>query len=410
MRDGGVEKAGISDAELREAQRGFLLMLRRKRFSPQWIEENANDLLGQAASEYAEKLASGRPADNPPGWLINCAWRRAQNLLDSQRRKPRPSSLEDAFDLADEATPTPEAQTIDNDRRALLRKALGHLPDKERKLVALVYFEGFSIREAGRLLGWGKSAVDRHHRSAMERLHALVGGDRTVFSPATLLLAAWAALKGAGKRAVEVTTAPFRRAAGHLSELAGRIAPYSDTAGAAASSGAGRAAGYCAAGVLAVACGLGAAGVVGPETIGGAASVTPKIRSEHSDASRPAALPVPHPVPSSSARGQQAKAQPRQVSRSQSTPTVEASEPAPVQRSERRRTESAPAAPAATHNETEETFGIEESSSPSSAPAPARPAPAETAPAPAVPRSAPAESSKGGGGSGGSAVNEEFGL
>ena len=187
MKAGEVKGAtGVSDAELREATRGFTLMLRRKRFSPQWIEENVNDLIGQAATEYAQKLAVGQPADNAVGWLINCAWRRNQNLLDSHSRKPSQSSLDDAFQLADESTPSPEEQAIELDRQERLRKAMSCLPSKERELLALVYFEDCSIREAGRILDWGKSAADRHHGRAMKRLRALVGDDRTLLGEGSI--------------------------------------------------------------------------------------------------------------------------------------------------------------------------------------------------------------------------------
>ena len=135
------------------------------------------------------------------GWLLNCAYWRAQNLLDAETRKPRTASLDAVFHLADESTPTPEQQALDNDRQSRLREALSHLPGKERELLWLVYFEGMSIREAGRRLGWRKSAADRHHSAAMERMLALVG-DRALLSPAILGPAAWAAANGEGQRAL----------------------------------------------------------------------------------------------------------------------------------------------------------------------------------------------------------------
>src|SRR4051794_33556321 len=171
----------------------------RKKFSAVWIAENARDVLGQANMEYAEWLEDNPPARNPVGWLLNCAYRRAQNLLDSQTRKPSEASLEAVFHLADEATPSPEQQALDRDRHRRLREMLNFLPEKECALLALVYFEDHSIREAGRKVGWQKSAADRHHDRAMEKLRALVGDDRSLLSPATLGLAAWSVTKGEGQ-------------------------------------------------------------------------------------------------------------------------------------------------------------------------------------------------------------------
>jgi len=147
----------VSGRELRAAEEGFLRLLRCKRFSAAWIEENAADLFAQAQKEYAERLAAGRPADNPVGWLIVCAWQRAKNLLDSRRRRPHTASIEAEVDLADTSTPTPEQQVLDQDRVERLRKAMGYLIEEERRLLELSYFEGMSVREAGRELGWSKS-------------------------------------------------------------------------------------------------------------------------------------------------------------------------------------------------------------------------------------------------------------
>ncbi len=413
MKDGGVKGAtGIGDAELREAMRGFTLMLRRKRFSPQWIEENVNDLIGQAATEYAQKLATGTPADNPVGWLINCAWRRNQNLLDSHSRRPGQSSLDDAFQLADESTPTPEEQAIHHDRQERLRKAMSCLPSKERELLALVYFEDCSIREAGRILDWGKSAADRHHGQAMKRLRALVGDDPTVLSHAHVGLAAMVASRGE-RSLVDTVLAPFRRAAASASEVASRLLPFSDGATAAASGGAGRAVGFCATGLLIVACGMGATGIVGPG-IGNSESKHPRRAAvqeppretvsearpqDHPDeAAAPARPTQPEPTP---------QARPRQ--------RVQYAAPTPAKRAERRAVPSPAPAPMAAPQQTQTEFGIEgRSGSPEPAPAP----PPETAaPAPSPARPAASGSSPGGsdsgsssGGSSGSAVSNEFGL
>ena len=283
----------MTPAELREAERGFTLML-RKRFSAVWIAENAKDVLGQANMEYAEWLEDNPPARNPVGWLLTCAYRRAQNLLDSQTRRPPPASLEAVFHLADESTPTPEQQALEHDRQARLRKALGFLPEKECKLLALVYFEDRSIREAGRMVGWQKSVADRHHDRALEKMRALVGEDRSLLSPATLGLAAWVLARGEGHRpfaaALDVALAPAREAFAIGTEIVAvraqrfadawrRISPFTDPSNAVASGGGGRALGACGVAVASVVCGVAVSGVV--PVIGGSASPPPSARRRH---------------------------------------------------------------------------------------------------------------------------------
>lgn len=164
----------ITQAELSEVERGTRQTL-AKRFSARWMDANARDLLGRAITEYAEWLEDNPPAKNPVAWVLNCVYWRALNLLDSETRKPPMASLDEAFHRADESTLTPEQQVCGAEERERLLGALGCLPDKERRGLTLVYFADMSIREAGRAIGWQKSATDRHHSAAIEKMGALVG-------------------------------------------------------------------------------------------------------------------------------------------------------------------------------------------------------------------------------------------
>jgi RNA polymerase sigma factor (sigma-70 family) len=273
---------GATPEEIREAEKGFKMMLRRK-FSAVWIEENAADLLAQANVEYAEWLTENPPARNSVGWLLNCANWRAINRLAEQGRRPTSTSLDAVLHLADESTPTPEHQALDHDRRERLKAAIGVLPKKEQKLLALVYFRDLSIREAGRKLGWQKSAADRHHKAAMDKLRALVG-DRSLLSPGWVGVAAWALTYGDRHRlaaTIDAALMPGREVlaiglegaewiGNQLAELGRRLAPAAEQANAAASSGGGRLAGACAGTALTVVCALAASGPA-PVSVGGAA-------------------------------------------------------------------------------------------------------------------------------------------
>jgi hypothetical protein len=124
-RRGGGSGETITGAHLREAERGFTALLRAKGFPAPWIERHALDLIAQASSEYAAWAKTHEPEENPVGWLITCAYRRALNLLSSQRRRPPAASVEDAaLVLADEAMPTPEEAVLDDERQRRLRQAI----------------------------------------------------------------------------------------------------------------------------------------------------------------------------------------------------------------------------------------------------------------------------------------------
>jgi len=170
----------VSDEELREAEKGLVRLLHKKRFPREWIERNVPDVMAQARTDFAARLAAGKE-DDTVNLLVVIGYRRAVKVLDAQLSGPSTTSIETVFHLADESTPSPEEEAIDHDRQDRVVKAMAHLPERERKLMAFVYFDGRSVRDAGRRLGWGKSSADRHHQAALEKLHELL--DRSLLSP-----------------------------------------------------------------------------------------------------------------------------------------------------------------------------------------------------------------------------------
>lgn len=385
MTDSSGREEAVTGAHLREAQRALICMFRDKGFPATWINANVIDLLAQANVEYIEWLERHEPEQNPVGWLITCAYRRGLNLLSTERRRPGSRSIEEAFELADRSTPTPEQQALEDDRQRRLRKALEALPSKEQKLLSLVYFEGRSVREAGRRMGWRKSSADRHHQLALKRLRALVG-DRALLSPASLGLAAWVLARGEGARlwaGVAGALSPVQAGTGAVGEgaraLARRLAeamrkltPLTDPAGVAVSGGAGRVVGVCGGALMAVACGLTVAGV----------SLDPAGKSPNDPA---APISQSQPVPALSKPGQSPSSDP--ASLPSRHPAQQASAAARADRSttpqevpiahkgagQPGRTE---ATQPASRQEVEEEFGVEEGvSNPEPAPAPEAVAP-----------------------------------
>jgi RNA polymerase sigma factor (sigma-70 family) len=381
-------------------------MFRSKGFPLAWVNRNVVDLLAQASLEYAEWLGNHESAESPVGWLVTCAYRRGLNLLSSQNRRPPSTSIDAVFHLADESTPTPEQQALADDRQERLRAALDCLPQRERKLLALVYFEDCSVREAGRRLGWRKSAADRHHQAALERLSAMV--DRSLLSPAGLGLAAWVAVRGDGSRflgmarrgplasardgtaaAVEATASCARR----FAEAARRLIPFGDAASAAAAGGAGRALGACGAAVVAAVCALAVSTAI-PEPSAQRSSApppeTPTIhRSPSAEASEPAQT-EPHHKQLASNRSRKER-----VARSK--PPAGAPESAQRQGGPAETV----ALDGATHQQVEEEFGIEGGSGSSPAPTPSPPAEEPSPPARTGGSAPPASPA---------AVESEFGL
>ncbi len=252
--------------EMKDAELGFRRLLRARRFSRTFRERHVADLLAQARLEYARHIARGERIDNPTGWIIHCAWRRTQNLLERESRSPAPVPLRRKHDLS-QATPTPEEEVLETDRHRRLRVAIERLAVEERQVLALTYFEGMSVREASRTLKWDKCKGDRRHRAALEHLREAIGVDHIDEFEIDIGICAWASLEVAHRSGLLTSVAePVGRVVlaglGRAQEIARRLL----TGGAAdpglgvAAGTATRTAGACGAVVLACL----ASGVVGP--------------------------------------------------------------------------------------------------------------------------------------------------
>jgi len=264
----------LSRAQLEEARRAFIGLLHRRRYSPHFILNNGDELLAIAHTEYVRALDKGVEIEDPVAWTINCAWRRTQNLLTAESRHPRTVSTEKLLDVPDESTPSPADLAEDEDRARKIRQAVGELEESERQLIALTYFEGMTVADAGRYLKWHPSRAKHTHLRAIRHLYAQLGVTSSdqleieiglaaflTFGGSQALLSLPAGIDAVVDKASEGAQGLWAR----MHDVARRftVGGGNDAASAVASSGAGRAAGVCAAGV-AVACFGAASGVVGP--------------------------------------------------------------------------------------------------------------------------------------------------
>ncbi len=78
--------------------------------------------------------------------------------------------VKDKGDVATGTTPTPQLDVEDKERSAAVEAALAELPEKERRLLQLYYFEDRPLEEAGRIMGLSKSWSSRLHARAVELL------------------------------------------------------------------------------------------------------------------------------------------------------------------------------------------------------------------------------------------------
>jgi RNA polymerase sigma factor for flagellar operon FliA len=67
---------------------------------------------------------------------------------------------------------TPFFQCLRSEMKHLLAEAIGELPEKEQRVLALYYYEELTMKEVGAVLGIGESRVSQIHSLAMVRLRA----------------------------------------------------------------------------------------------------------------------------------------------------------------------------------------------------------------------------------------------
>ncbi len=97
---------------------------------------------------------------------------------------PQDGREEDLSEQVPALEDNPFQQCLAAEMKALLAKAIGDLPEKERKVLALYYFEELTMKEVGLVLGVGESRVSQIHTLALvrlrSRLHDLTRGDAPV--------------------------------------------------------------------------------------------------------------------------------------------------------------------------------------------------------------------------------------
>jgi RNA polymerase sigma factor for flagellar operon FliA len=114
--------------------------------------------------------------------------------------------------LVDEETANPAEQAEANDTRKRLERAVSMLPDRERLIVSMHYFEGVRFKEIGALLGVSEPRISQLHARAMEKLRACLQEDEASARTALRVV----------KSLDRARHTPAERAAGRLLEPFGR--------------------------------------------------------------------------------------------------------------------------------------------------------------------------------------------
>ena len=80
--------------------------------------------------------------------------------------------------IEDESVPNPQAALSQTELKEGIADAIARLPEREKLVVTLYYYEDLTLREIGEVLGVTESRVSQLHTKAILRLKARLGGSR----------------------------------------------------------------------------------------------------------------------------------------------------------------------------------------------------------------------------------------
>jgi RNA polymerase sigma factor for flagellar operon FliA len=143
--------------------------MRRKARNLDGVTRKLDQKLGRAASEdeVARELKMSR---NDFYRLLDHVRGAVLVSLDETRTSDGEDQGTLADHLADPTAPDLEARLEEDQQRLVLLQTIDLLPEQERLVVALYYYEHLTLKEIGRTLGISESRVSQVHTRAMSRL------------------------------------------------------------------------------------------------------------------------------------------------------------------------------------------------------------------------------------------------
>jgi RNA polymerase sigma-70 factor, ECF subfamily len=148
----------------------FALALRMLR-----VRSDAEDLLQEVFVQIwrqAESYSAER--GSPEAWIINIARSRAIDKIRSIRRREKSFVLTDDPARA-ESSDNVESSAAESEARLTMNSALANLPEAQRKVLELAYFDGLTQTEIADRLAEPLGTVKTRMRSGIQRLRDILG-------------------------------------------------------------------------------------------------------------------------------------------------------------------------------------------------------------------------------------------
>ncbi len=179
--DRGVKFETYAVARIRGA---ILDGLRSWDWAPQTLRKKAREI--ERAYQEVEGRLGRAATDEEVAAELGITVQELAEILDDLNRSSV-LSLDDVIfpeadagmlrvhNVADESSPDPETWAYWQDRKAVLIEAISKLPEKERLVVNLYYYEGLTPKEIAMVMNLSPSRISQLHQKAILRMRGRLG-------------------------------------------------------------------------------------------------------------------------------------------------------------------------------------------------------------------------------------------
>ena len=139
------------------------------------VRSDAEDLLQEVFVQVWRQAQSySAQRGSPEAWIVNIARSRAIDKIRSIRR------MEKSFVLTDdparaESSENVESSAAESEARMAMNSALANLPETQRKVLELAYFDGLTQTEIANRLAEPLGTIKTIMRSGIQRLRDMLG-------------------------------------------------------------------------------------------------------------------------------------------------------------------------------------------------------------------------------------------
>lgn len=156
--------------------------LRHLDFLPRSVRRKRRELMAatqrveqqQGAAATSEEIAEEMDLD-PDELAALMESVRGATLSSVEEMTDRGCEVELAEAMGSNAELGPEGELVKEETKHLVAGAIDALPEKERLVLSLYYYEELTMREVGEVLGVTESRVSQLHSKALERLKVRLG-------------------------------------------------------------------------------------------------------------------------------------------------------------------------------------------------------------------------------------------